>query len=264
MSFARYAAAALTTAVIATGAHAASLPADWVVDGNAGVAMPDGIMTAPPEQGPGYYYVTTFEGKYGVGALPGVGGSGTPIDGSTLTTSSFAAKAGDVLTFFFNYVTSDGAGYADYGWARLLNTAGDQAALLFTARTTPGGNSVPGFSMPDAQATLEPGVVDIIAGSPVWSVLGSESGTCYSVGCGYTGWVKSTYEFLNDGDFNLQFGVTNWSDTNYASAMAFAGAQIAGVDITPPTQPAPVPLPASAALLLAGMGALAATRRRKA
>jgi hypothetical protein len=31
----------------------------------------------------------------------------------------FAATAGTALNFYFNYVTSDGAGFADYGWAEL-------------------------------------------------------------------------------------------------------------------------------------------------
>ncbi|MDO5631325.1 MAG: NF038132 family protein [Paracoccus sp. (in: a-proteobacteria)] len=244
-------------------AQAATLPSDWIVNGNAGYMNPQGVVTAPPQQGPGYYYVSTWDGVEGVGALPGVGGPGSPINGSTVATGLFAAKAGDMLNFFFNYVTSDGAGYADYGWARLLNSVGDQVALLFTARTTPGGSSVPGFSMPDPEATLNPGTVTITPGGPDWDALGLDSNLCYAGGCGYTGWVQSSYTIQNPGDYRLEFGVINWNDSNWASAMAFAGATIGDVDITPPT-PAPVPLPASGLLLLAGLGVVGAIRRKRA
>ncbi|MFV0302685.1 MAG: NF038132 family protein, partial [Paracoccus sp. (in: a-proteobacteria)] len=206
-------------------------------------------------------YVSTVDGVDGVGALPGVGGDGDPTSGSVVTTNSFTAAVGESLEFFFNYVTSDGAGYADYGWARLLDSTGNQAALLFTARTTPGGSSVPGFGMPAPEATLTPDTVSIYPGT-VWDVLGvDDSGDCYATGCGHTGWVQSTYAFTTAGEYKLQFGVTNWSDTAYDSGMAFAGAKVGNVIITPP--PSAVPLPASGVLLVAGMGAIAAIRRRK-
>ncbi|MDO5613420.1 MAG: NF038132 family protein [Paracoccus sp. (in: a-proteobacteria)] len=233
------------------------------MNGNAGYMNPQGVVTAPPQQGPGYYYVSTWDAPAGVGALPGVGGSGLPMNGSTVATGLFSSNAGDMLNFFFNYVTSDGAGYADYGWARLLNSVGDQVALLFTARTTPGGSSVPGFSMPDPEATLSPATVTITPGGPVWDALGSNSGACFDNGCGYTGWVQSSYTIQNPGEYRLEFGVTNWNDQIFASAMAFAGATIGDVVITPPT-PAPVPLPASGLLLLAGLGAVGAIRRQRA
>lgn len=263
---ATYLAAAAAFAVMAAGAQASTLPAGWVAEGNAGTSSPNGDVGAPPAQGPGYYYVSTNTGLDGVGALPGVGGSGSPQNGSVLTTSSFAAEGGEVLEFYFNYVTSDGSGFADYGWARVLDASTkDQVALLFTARTTPSGSSVPGFEMPNPEATLNPTTVEIAAGASVWDVLGGSSGGCYNgvnAGCGSTGWVQSTYTFNTAGTYLLQFGVTNWNDINFDSGMAFAGAKIGDVIITPPVDPAPVPLPASALLLGAGMGALGLLRRR--
>lgn len=260
-------ASAAATTLLAFGAQAATLPSGWTATGNAGTGSPNGDVSAPPAQGPGYYYVSTDQGVADGGSLPGVGGAGTPTSGSNVITTAFAAAAGDVLEFYFNYVTSDGSGFADYGWSRLLDaTTSNQVALLFTARTTPLGSSVPGFEMPDPEATLEPANVDIDDGKTVWDVLGSSSGACFSgvgQGCGATGWVKSTYTVAAAGSYTLQFGVTNWNDNAFQSGMAFAGAKIGDVIITPPVDPAPVPLPASALLLGAGMGAMGVLRRRQ-
>ena len=48
--------------------------------------------------------------------------------------------------------------------------------------------------MPTLNATLEPEDTPIIGGAPIWDPLGLSSDTCYSVGCGYTGWIKSTFD----------------------------------------------------------------------
>ena len=260
-------ASAAMTAMLAFGAQAATLPSGWTAVGNAGTGDPNGVVSAPPAQGPGYYYVSTDQGVTDGGSLPGVGGNGNPTNGSNVITAAFTAAAGDVLEFYFNYVTSDGSGFADYGWSRLLDAAtSDEVALLFTARTTPSGSSVPGFGMPAPAATLDPSTVDINDGATVWDVLGASSGTCYNgvgEGCGATGWVKSTYTVAAAGSYTLQFGVTNWDDTLFNSGMVFAGAKIGDVIITPPVDPAAVPLPASALLLGAGVGGLGVLRRRQ-
>lgn len=57
--------------------------------------------------------------------------------------------------------------------------------------------------------------------------------------------------------------MANWNDTLFNSGMAFAGAKIGDVIITPPVDPAAVPLPASALLLGAGVGGLGVLRRRQ-
>ena len=89
-------------------ASAGPIPTGWTSVGNAGSGTPNGVVTAPPVGGPGYQYVSTDNGGAGFG---------NETDGSTLTTSVFAAAAGDSLEFYFNYVTSDGSGFADYAWS---------------------------------------------------------------------------------------------------------------------------------------------------
>lgn len=239
------------------------LPAGWTAVGNAGTMGANGVVSLAPSGGSQYGYVSTANGVNGV-ALPGVGGAGSATDGSTLRSAVFTAAAGDDLKFFFNYVTSDGSGYADYAWARLLDGAQNQVALLFTARTAPNGSIVPGFSMPAPTATLTPGAVPIIGGNSTWSALGNDSGACYNgatAGCGYTGWVESTYQIAAAGNYILEFGVTNWQDTAYDSGLAFDGITIGGVVIG---DPGTVPEPGALALLGVGLaGAAAAGRRRK-
>ena len=238
------------------------LPAGWTAVGNAGTLGANGVVTLAPSGGTQYGYVSTANGVSGV-ALPGVGGSGNGTDGSTLRSAVFSAAAGADLKFFFNYVTSDGAGYADYAWAPLLDSSQAEVALLFTARTAPSGSIVPGFSMPAPTATLTPSSVPIIGGAPAWSALGADSGTCWSGGCGYTGWVQSNYQIGAAGNYILEFGVTNWNDTSYDSGLAFDGITVGGVVIGDPGNN--VPEPAMLALLGMGLaGAAVAGRRRKA
>ncbi|MFK7751627.1 MAG: NF038132 family protein [Sedimentitalea sp.] len=242
------------------------VPTGWTFNGNAGSGTADGDIVAAPTASGEYTYVSTTNGLSGVGALPGVGGTGNAENGSTMTTSSFTAAAGDNLEFFFNYLTSDGSGFADYAWARLLDDAGGQVALLFTARTTPGGSSVPGFSMPVPEATLTPSSVNIVPNATDWSAIGSDSGRCFATGCGHTGWVESNFMIADAGDYQLQFGVTNWNDSQFASGMAIAGANIGGVNINPndpPVNPNPIPLPAGGVLLIGALGAIGMMRRRK-
>jgi hypothetical protein len=155
----------------------------WICTGSCGLSGANGVVTLSPFVGStAYGWVSTTGGVAGLG-LPGIGGTGSATDGSRIRSGIFAATAGQNLSFYFNYVTSDGAGFADYAWARLLDSGGTEVALLFTARTTTAANTVPGFSMPPPAATLVPPATPIIAGGPAWAPRGSSSGTCFAVGC---------------------------------------------------------------------------------
>lgn len=235
---------AATALVAAAGANA------QVVVGNSGLLGPDGVVTASPG-GATYRYVSTFGGVNGAGQLGGAGG----VNGSSFTTANFTANAGDVLRFYFNYITSDGSGFSDYGWANLIGTS--STATLFSARTTPSGNTVPGFGLPPLLATLTPGSTPIIGGAPVFSALGSSSGSCFSAGCGYTGWIKAEYTIDTAGTYKLAFGVTNSIDSAFDSALAWNGAVIGNTVIDP------VPEPQSWAMLIAGFGLVGAAARRR-
>lgn len=245
---------------------AGDIPTGWTGQGDFGSGTADGDVGAAPTVSGGYTYVSTRNGLFDVGGLQGVGGTGTPQSGSTLTTSLFSAAAGNVLQFFFNYVTSDGAGFADYAWARLLDEAGVQVSLLFTARTTtPPTSSVPGFSMPAPAATLTPASVSILDGASEWSALGLDSGTCFAPGCGSTDWVQSIYAIEAAGNYRLQFGVVNWDDNLFDSGMAVAGASIDGLAIDTggsSSTPNPIPLPAAGWLILAALASLMAVGRK--
>ena len=221
--------------------------------GTCGTEGANGVVTAPPGGG-NFQYVSTVNGTEGAGQISTVGGS----NGSEYVTAPFTASAGDVLNFNFNYVTSDGAGYADYAFTELLS-GGTHVAWLFTARTQATGNTSPGFGLPANDATLTPSSTPIIGGAPDWDALGSSSGTCYNDGCGYTGWINSLYNIVTGGTYELRFGVTNWSDTAYQSGLAFAGLKLNDV----PIDNGAVPEPGTWAMMLMGFAGIGFAMRRR-
>lgn len=227
-------------------ASAGSIPSGWTCSGTCGSLGADGVVTLSPFGSSQYEYISTSNGTFGVGALP-TGALGSETNGSTLATSVFSAKAGEGLNFYFNFVTSDGAGFSDYAWAELFTSGGTPVALLFSARTEPSGSIVPGLGLPSPSATLTPSSVDIIGGAPDWSPLGGSSGTCFASGCGYTGWVDSQYTISTAGNYYLEFGATNWIDEAYQTGMAIDGVTVGGVQVGGST-------PEPGTLLLLGTG----------
>ena len=222
-------------AVTLTGA---ATPAKAQCVGNCGTDGADGVVTLSPTGNSSYNYISTNGGVTGAGSL-GVGGE---TNGSLDTSAVFNATAGQTLTFYFNYVTSDGSGFPDYAWSALHDVNANTNTYLFTARTTPVGDTSPGFGLPSNSSTLNPATSPIIAGGTTWSQLGSWSGQCYlgvGQGCGYTGWIQSTYVVPTAGTYDVQFGVTNANDTQYDSGLAWDGLAIDNNPI--PGAPSPAP-----------------------
>lgn len=256
--------ASLVTAAVFAGLTGAVSPAQSATCvGNCGVLGPDGVVTAPPGGGT-YGYVSTDGGVSGAGQIATVGGT----NGSLYTSDTFVATAGQMLSFNFNYVTSDGTGsFVDYGWAALVDSSNAVVAYLFTGRTTPTGNTSPGFGLPANAATLTPAATPIIAGGPEWSPLGGSSGACYSSissGCGYTGWIGSTYSIASAGTYAIQFGVTNYGDTDFDSGLAYSGLALDGAPIdTGSGNSGAVPEPATWAMMIVGFALVGASMRRR-
>jgi hypothetical protein len=247
----------------ATVASADPIPSGWTCSGVCGSLGANGVVTLSPTGNSSYQYVTTA-GSNATGALPSTTPGYVPgleTNGSILTTSTFAATPGTDLNFYFNFVTSDGSStYADYAWAELFSTSSTTpVAVLFTAQTEPSGSIVPAPGLPTPTATLNPATVPIIPGGPAWSPLGGYSGDCFDAGCGYTGWIASDYTIGPAGTYFLEFGTTNWADTEYDTGLAVDGVTINGTPITPPS----VPEPSTLVLLGSGLIGLAGAARRR-
>jgi hypothetical protein len=247
------------------------LPAGYVCSGGpgtCGTSGPNGVVTAAPLGGTQFGYVTTANA-----VTQDPLGIANTTNGTTLLSNPFAATAGQSLSFSFNYVTSDGSeNFPDYAFVRLLGAG--SPSVLFTARTTTTGNTVPGHDLPGLApgVTLTPSSTPIIStgfvpdgAGPVFAPLGDFSGLCFDIGCGYTGWTVATYLVAVTGDYQLQFGVFNANDEHYDSALAFDFASGAGgtpvVEVVAVT---PTPEPASATLVAIGLlGVYGVTRRRR-
>lgn len=279
--------------VYAAGQFDSGIPASWACTGNCGTSADIQGNSVVTPLSTAYGWVSTANGVDAVSPFVNVPGvlnpdTGLPTgigntNGSLLRSNIFSASSGEVLKFEFNYVTSDGGSYADYAWARLLN-ANDlsQAAVIFTARTNTdtAADVIPGFGLPNPDTTLSPTHVPIIDVGydatinlgPNWSALGSSDGTCYSSGCGYTGWVGASYSMSSSGNYILEFGVTNWDDQAWDSGLAFntvtigKGTGLPGDDVEiedDSRNVSAVPEPETYAMLIAGIGMLGNVVRRR-
>ncbi|CAD5371365.1 putative PEP-CTERM exosortase interaction domain-containing protein [Rubrivivax sp. A210] len=285
-------AALLPTAALAVAVTPPANLATWTCVGACGVDGVDSSVGLSPIAGHSSYgYVTTFgSSATGVSSITADSGgnlAAAETNGSKWTSGAFTAQAGQTLDVFLNYITSDGSGYADYGWARVIRVVGSTestAAWMFTARSSQKGSSgiIPGglvgrdfdpratlVGFKDWNMQLAPMVsffdtltnttifskTDMV--SPLWSQLGSfDTSFCYEgANCGQTGWLNS-HLVLGAGTYKLEVGVTNFGDEAYNSGLAF---DYAGVVTTT------VPEPSALAMALAGLAAfgLGGMRRRK-
>jgi hypothetical protein len=256
----------------------------WTATGSAGIISGDSTVPNSPTGNGQFGYVTTADGVYGTSSLvlkTDGKGSETQTNGSKVVSSTFSALAGDTLSLLFNYVSTDGRGYDDYAWARLV-TAGtsDTAAWLFTARSTNNarGNVVPGDVLKRQVDNSQPSKLDAVlnngdsigfdVSSTLWDPLGFSSGWCWDAAntCGPSGWIHSDFTFAADGSYLLEFGVVNWGDEAFDTALAFDFTGLQGANfsnVTVNTVPAPVPEPETWALMLAGIGLMGFVVRRR-
>ena len=301
----------LTAGAVSTGALAAdlSVPATgWATTGVAGLiaadyqgSPDDRLLGASPAGNGRFAYVTTAGGVAGVSPLVlNSDESGfNQTNGSRVVSGSFSAQAGASLTLYFNYVSTDGRGYDDYAWARLVSATTDATvAWLFTARSANApdgdgtGDYVPGKVLPEQVnyrdldskdpnrslgAVLNDGlpVVGMPGGSSThWAPLGlTEAGSygwCWDAGagCGATGWIRSVSTVAVAGDYFLEIGVTNWGDEVYDSALAFDYSGLGQLQfgnaatLANLAVPPPVPEPQTWALMLTGIALVARQARR--
>ncbi|WP_201493847.1 NF038132 family protein [Rubrivivax sp. A210] len=271
--------AALTLAAPTLAQAVAVLPpaslAGWTTVGVSGATPANGSVTelAGAYANGRLGYVTT-DGSSAIGAALTPSLQFNEQNGSRIRSAAFTANAGDTFTAAFNYITTDGSEFSDYGWARIVNATNfSTVGWLVTVRS---GNRNTGSMIPGG-VTDEYDPRDTItnfdtfnfvertaANAPLFSGLGNASGQCYDTvnSCGFTGWLRTTHSFAAAGSYRLEVGVINAIDQQFGSAMVF---DFAGLTGTPPLAASPVPEPGTNTMML--FGALAsigvALRRRR-
>jgi len=273
-----------------SAAGAADVPLgalDWSAVGAAGLIGETGTIPVSPAGSPFAGFVSTAGGAGHFGAADNVSplvlktdgkGNEGPNNGSLVVSDVFSGVAGEKLSLYFNYISTDGRGYDDYAWARLVDaSAGTTLAWLFTARSTNSarGNVIPGDVLDrqvdrdaprELDAVLNNGAsIGFDVASTDWAPLGVSSGYCWDSAntCGPSGWVESRYTLAGSGAMYLEFGVVNWGDEVFDSALAFdfaglAPAQFPGLAIV-----GQVPEPATSSTMLFGLLVLASVARRR-
>jgi hypothetical protein len=277
--------ASLPALLLATApAQAVPLPSnlgDWTCTGNCGNSAADGDIVLSPTGNARYGFVTTADssesGVSPVSLDPNSRGGGSETNGSRYLSPVFAAAANATLDMWFNYVSTDGKGYDDYAWARLIDAnTGGTVAWLFTAESTNSGpkNIVPGKVVDNKDFDPDAVIVDFknwdynskTTDDPIdWTPLGFSNGSCWkdnADGCGYTGWMNSRQSIASAGSFRVEVGVVNWGDFAYDSGLAFDFVGLTAPAGTPPA--AAVPEPGTMPMALAGALALGLLARRRA
>lgn len=275
--FLRHHLAGACLALAASAGHTANVvppgtQADGSCLGQCGTSALQGDLQASPLAHSQVGFVSTAGAAvYGVSPLQldsNSRGNGSENNGSAWRSGSFNANAGDPLNLQFNYFSTDGKGYDDHAWARLLNASDlSLVAWVFTARSSNSGTKgiVPGDvvdkSAFDPKNTLlnydDHDFNSQDASDPVnWAMLGASNQSCWSDnanGCGYTGWLHSRHSFTAGGPYVLEVGVVNWGDTAYDSALAFDFQGLTSA----------VPEPSTALTLWGGLASLAFLARRR-
>ena len=248
----------------------------WTATGSAGLIGASSTVPLSPTGNTVFGYVTTADSQAS-GVTPlllKTDGKGNEManNGAKVLSGSFAALAGQTLALQFNYVSTDGRGYDDYAWARLVHAGTDTtAAWLYTARSTRSarGNVVPGDVLTRQQDNNLPDELDAVlnngnsvgfnVSSTVWQPLGLFSGHCWDSAntCGPSGWIGSDYTFAQSGNFQLEIGVVNWGDQIFDSALAFDYHGLAPSSFPGLSVMAAVPEPGQMAMMLSGLALMA-------
>jgi hypothetical protein len=271
---ARLLATAAAAALCSLSAQAAFNPdlSTWTCVGSCGTSAADGDIDLSPLGNAAYGYVTTDSLALNVSPLNIVesGGGGSTFsetNGSAITSGIFSANAGDVLSTWYNYVSTDGKSFDDYAWARLVNASDNStAAWLFTARSNnrSSGNIVPGDVVTNEEFDADVVIANIDSFQfnertyINWTPLGPDNGTCWdtnATGCGFTGWLNSQVTVAAAGNYRVEIGVTNFGDDIYHSGLAY---DFAGL-----TPTSPVPEPGSLPMLLSSLAVLGMVARRR-
>lgn len=234
----------------------------WAHTGSAGLVGPTTTVPLSPAGNTPIGYISTSGGVADVSPLllkTDGKGSEKAENGSTVRSAAFSADRGDSLSLWFNFVSTDGRGYDDYAWARLLDADNNNAlaSWVFTARSTNSGsnNIVPGDVLPSNEFDARSVITnyrdyEFTAKTIDWAPLGVSNNICWesdAKGCGFTGWLQSSVTFEKAGRYRLEVGVVNWGDTLFDSGLAFDYAGLVDSRI------APVPEPRTYMMMLAGL-----------